>query len=94
MTGLDYPGRAVHFWPHVVTRWARYDGYMWHRLQRWIHQWMDATEGCSGWSRERSCSRRSEENARVEGLSVRALAARHKVHRRTVRQALESAARP
>ena len=33
-------------------------------------------------------------DARVEGLSVRALAARHKVHRRTVRQALESAAPP
>jgi transposase len=33
-------------------------------------------------------------DARVEGLSVRALAARHKVHRRTVRQALESATPP
>jgi transposase len=33
-------------------------------------------------------------DARVEGLSVRALAARHKVHRRTVRQALESASAP
>ena len=33
-------------------------------------------------------------DARVEGLSVRALAARHKVHRRTVRQALESAIPP
>lgn len=33
-------------------------------------------------------------DARVEGLSVRALAARHKVHRRTVRQALESASPP
>ena len=33
-------------------------------------------------------------DARVEGLSVRALAARRKVHRRTVRQALESAAPP
>jgi hypothetical protein len=29
-------------------------------------------------------------DARVEGLSVHTLAARHKVHRRTVRQALES----
>ncbi|GGI01707.1 transposase [Arthrobacter liuii] len=33
-------------------------------------------------------------DARVEGLSVRALAARHKVHRRTVRQALVSASPP
>lgn len=33
-------------------------------------------------------------DARVEGLSVRALAGRHGVHRRTVRQALESAAPP
>jgi transposase len=33
-------------------------------------------------------------DARVEGLSVRALAVRHRVHRRTVRQALESAAPP
>ena len=33
-------------------------------------------------------------DARVEGLSVRALAVRHGVHRRTVRQALESAAPP
>ncbi|EUA12820.1 helix-turn-helix domain protein [Mycobacterium kansasii 732] len=31
---------------------------------------------------------------RVEGLSIRALADRHGVHRRTVRQALESAIRP
>ena len=33
-------------------------------------------------------------DARVEGLSVRALATKHGVHRRTVRQALESAAPP
>ncbi|MBT2532379.1 IS21 family transposase [Arthrobacter sp. ISL-48] len=33
-------------------------------------------------------------DARVEGLSVRALAVRHGVHRRTVRQALESASPP
>lgn len=33
-------------------------------------------------------------DARVEGLSVRALAAKHRVHRRTVRQALESASPP
>ncbi|MFW6599833.1 IS21 family transposase [Propionibacteriaceae bacterium Y2011] len=33
-------------------------------------------------------------DARVEGLSIRALAARHGVHRRTVRQALTSAAPP
>ncbi|WP_346960338.1 IS21 family transposase [uncultured Arthrobacter sp.] len=33
-------------------------------------------------------------DARVEGLSVRALAAKHNVHRRTVRQALESATPP
>ena len=33
-------------------------------------------------------------DARVEGLSVRALAVRHGVHRRTVRQALESATPP
>ncbi|MCM0616598.1 IS21 family transposase [Paenarthrobacter sp. TYUT067] len=33
-------------------------------------------------------------DARVEGLSIRALATRHGVHRRTVRQALESAAPP
>lgn len=33
-------------------------------------------------------------DARVEGLSVRALAVRHGVHRRTVRQALDSAAPP
>jgi lambda repressor-like predicted transcriptional regulator len=31
---------------------------------------------------------------RVEGLSIRQLADRHKVHRRTVRQALESAVPP
>jgi lambda repressor-like predicted transcriptional regulator len=31
---------------------------------------------------------------RVEGLSIRALADRHHVHRRTVRQALESAVPP
>src|SRR6476661_6602239 len=37
---------------------------------------------------------RIRRDARVEGLSVRALAARHKVHRRTVRQALESASPP
>jgi hypothetical protein len=33
-------------------------------------------------------------DARVEGLSVRALAKRHRVHRRTVRQALASAVPP
>ena len=33
-------------------------------------------------------------DARVEGLSVRALAVKHNVHRRTVRQALESATPP
>ncbi|TSE15804.1 IS21 family transposase [Arthrobacter sp. KBS0703] len=37
---------------------------------------------------------RIRRDARVEDLSVRALAARHGVHRRTVRQALESAAPP
>jgi transposase len=37
---------------------------------------------------------RIRRDARVEGLSVRALAARYKVHRRTVRQALESASPP
>ncbi|MFC9335915.1 IS21 family transposase [Arthrobacter sp. NPDC057009] len=37
---------------------------------------------------------RIRRDARVEGLSVRALAARHGVHRRTVRQALESATPP
>ncbi|MCI0144225.1 IS21 family transposase [Arthrobacter bambusae] len=37
---------------------------------------------------------RIRRDARVEGLSVRALAVRHGVHRRTVRQALESAAPP
>ena len=37
---------------------------------------------------------RIRRDARVEGLSVRALAVRHRVHRRTVRQALESAAPP
>lgn len=37
---------------------------------------------------------RIRRDARVEGLSVRALAARHKVHRRTVRQALEAAIPP
>jgi transposase len=33
-------------------------------------------------------------DSRVEGLSVRALAKRHRVHRRTVRQALTSATPP
>ena len=33
-------------------------------------------------------------DARVEGLSIRALADRHQVHRRTVRQALASAVPP
>jgi len=33
-------------------------------------------------------------DARVEGLSVRALAVRYQVHRRTVRQALASAVPP
>lgn len=33
-------------------------------------------------------------DARVEGLSVRALAVKHNLHRRTVRQALESATPP
>ena len=33
-------------------------------------------------------------DARVEGLSIRALADKHGVHRRTVRQALESAIPP
>lgn len=37
---------------------------------------------------------RIRRDARVEGLSIRALAARHGVHRRTVRQALESATPP
>jgi hypothetical protein len=37
---------------------------------------------------------RIRRDARIEGLSVRALAARHGVHPRTVRQALESATRP
>ena len=37
---------------------------------------------------------RIRRDARVEGLSVRALAARHGVHRRTVRQALGSATPP
>jgi transposase len=37
---------------------------------------------------------RIRRDARVEGLSVRALAARHGVHRRTVRQALDSAVPP
>ena len=38
-----------------------------------------------------AANRRDE---RVEGLSIRQLADRHKVHRRTVRQALESAIPP
>jgi hypothetical protein len=33
-------------------------------------------------------------DARVEGLSIRALADRYRVHRRTVRQALESPVPP
>lgn len=37
---------------------------------------------------------RIRRDARVEGLSVRALAVRYGVHRRTVRQALDSAAPP
>lgn len=37
---------------------------------------------------------RIRRDARVEGLSVRALAVRHGVHRRTVRQALTSASPP
>lgn len=37
---------------------------------------------------------RIRRDARVEGLSVRALAIRHRVHRRTVRQALEAAVPP
>jgi transposase len=37
---------------------------------------------------------RIRRDARIEGLSVRALAARHGVHRRTARQALESATPP
>ncbi|WP_264671192.1 IS21 family transposase [Arthrobacter sp. VKM Ac-2550] len=37
---------------------------------------------------------RIRRDARLEGLSIRALAVRHEVHRRTVRQALDSAAPP
>ena len=37
---------------------------------------------------------RIRRDRREEGLSVRALAARHRVHRRTVRQALEDAVPP
>jgi hypothetical protein len=37
---------------------------------------------------------RIRRDARIEGLSIRALAVRHEVHRRTVRQALDSAAPP
>lgn len=33
-------------------------------------------------------------DARIEGLSIRALAKRHNVHRRTIRQALDSAEPP
>jgi hypothetical protein len=51
---------------------------------------MDAAEGWSGWSLFALIRR----DAQVEGLSARALAARHQVHRRTVRQALECAFPP
>lgn len=37
---------------------------------------------------------RIRRDARIEGLSIRELARRHSVHRRTVRQALESAEPP
>ncbi len=37
---------------------------------------------------------RIRRDRRVEGLSIRALAKRHKVHRRTVREALASATPP
>ena len=53
---------------------------------------MDAAEGWSGLRVELFA--RIRRDARVEGLSVRALAVEHKVHRGTVRQALESAAPP
>lgn len=55
-------------------------------------------DGCGGrlvWMESRvELFAQIRRDARVEGLSVRALAARHKVHRRTVRQALESASPP
>lgn len=53
-------------------------------LPAWEPEW------CSGWS----CSQRSGGMPWVEGLSVRALADRHGVHRRTVRQVLVSAVPP
>jgi hypothetical protein len=47
--------------------------------------------GCDhGWS----CSSGSRRDRRVEGLSIRELATRHGVHRRTVREALASALLP
>lgn len=52
------------------------------------------TEGAGGWGREWSCSLRSDATPGVDGLSIRELADKHHVHRRTVRQALASAVPP
>ncbi|GAC1385747.1 MAG: hypothetical protein NVSMB43_25860 [Pseudarthrobacter sp.] len=41
VTGLDGPCMTA-ISALLVTCRAACDGYMWPRLHRWIHQWMDA----------------------------------------------------
>lgn len=53
-----------------------------------------ATEGWAGMGSRVELFAAIRRDKRVEGLSIRQLAERHKVHRRTVRQALASAVPP
>lgn len=82
-----------HLWPYLVTRRAC-DGHSWSDLQRWIHQWMNAAEGWPEGSREwvvRTDSKGTSGSRACQFVRWRSGTG---VQRRTVRQALESAARP
>lgn len=81
-------------WPHLATRRGGYDGLMWPHLAERVRSCCDhVLGGLMVRSRVElfAAIRRGE---RVEGLSVRALADRYGVHRRTVRQALASSLPP
>ena len=85
-------------WPHLATRRDGCDGLNWPHLTVMSIRMarMAGHEGEGAWKvRSRveqfAAIRRDH---RVDGLSIRALADRHGVHRRTVRQALGSAIPP
>jgi transposase len=79
-------------WPHLSTRRVGYDGADWPHLNV-ITNGLVITKGLRVRSRVElfAAIRR---DARVDGLSIRELAVKHHVHRRTVRQALGSAIPP